>query len=1537
MTITHERTAIDRKRLEQSIKYRLVYVAGILAIFIVFAVQTGTRYVLNDWTRERLERLLTIGLQRQVFLGQTTWSLGLTGMVVSTSKSIINDRPDLRKGPFIVADETEVGMPLIPMLVGELQLRSLKLRAPKIWAAQLGPKEWNFSDLPEVTALKNISYVDVKSGALSVLDQSHTPPASWSPRLFQKTDFHLERPFENQQWPFSLSFAVPHTTYTSAVALSGIGNGNVADWAINQHTFRLVATKVNPTDFRDIWPSMPDISGLLNMELNGEGIPAKDFTAHGVIKAPLLTFTAPGFGPFTIRDGITSGDFSVREKLMEWRNVIVQLGQFAMRSEGTITNWNTKEPHYDAKLSAVTQDMGKVASILPARLLPTQLLPPSMVPRVQADKKHLISVATAIAPARLTGSGSINARLVGLGKDIKIWADIDAKDVLIPKLAELRPFRQTPILGILGANPRANLDISMHMVPEGKSTIKSGKLDIGNSQVLINGYFFLDKKLTHLSLYSKDLNLADLISGMKSTAARRRLNALLGLPPDAEIALGGRTDINGTIDAVDESQTIRLLGSMHNVSVALNNAGFNAHSINGKFFYNDDSLQLASVTGIMGSGPFKLNGAASTSKNGPIDLHYQGKSVDLASIRSALLSMRVNSPFLKNPNIRGRLEDVDLVVKGTSSHPDISLSGRPRQIAFQPSGQPGAIVLNGGFFRIQHNQIFIQQLSGLLGRGSFSVTGNIAAGTQRLTLTGSNIDISYFRQALIDLGVHAPLITGPQVVFGTLRTATMVVNGQSAMPQFKLTASPLDVYYQPKGVPRTFLLTSGTLIADNSQVIFKGLGGTLGKGTFTLDGHWRTSKPQGGDVTLNGRNLDVSNIKLALQAAGVRSPLLEQQQLYGRVHELSFHMKGSPEKPVIDLAVRPEDVRFEPFGSKRMVHLTGGLVTYKNDRLVLDDVYLASEKTNAKINLVVDSLTAHSKLTELHLSSLQLDLADISSYTAAPRTSPGLRDRYRAILRNYDISEPMGLLSGQFNYVAGDDSDSSKQFTLSADITLKDLGLRIHAVPLENINGRIYTHNASLAFENLRGLIGNSTFTVNGEVENYQAAQRNWQAKIASNIDLQDLLGILPAELQSAFGKTVSSDRGIDLVTSIQGNQQAGTKAIFSLTAQPGSNIKVKTPLGLFTQPADQPVSLTGELMKPPDSSTIAFTNTKLSVGNSNLISGLSGSLQGPGPSTKGEITIATASSQFKLCVNALKIGKVDLHNLRGNIRLEGANESVKVFLDAVTAQMFSGTVDVDGSIELKNDQNFSLNVNIAGMDVNEALKKLTNTQGELSGRLVARATLSGSAKSKETLLNQSRASGRLVIQKGNVKRFSELEKQITLGNLLKEGILGLNLNNVMAAIAPVHNGNFHDFSSNFVLEKSVVSLSNVLFNGEELHMRAQGLIDLVERTGRFNVVGSIPRVSKAWSGPGAALLQHLSFSALLSPFTDKLDPPDIPVIGNLGNTEPRPFAFKMDGTMDDPDSFNKSIKKTFKFLPNKPKTTYPIQGITAQPEAVGE
>jgi hypothetical protein len=277
----------------------------------------------------------------------------------------------------------------------------------------------------------------------------------------------------------------------------------------------------------------------------------------------------------------------------------------------------------------------------------------------------------------------------------------------------------------------------------------------------------------------------------------------------------------------------------------------------------------------------------------------------------------------------------------------------------------------------------------------------------------------------------------------------------------------------------------------------------------------------------------------------------------------------------------------------------------------------------------------------------------------------------------------------------------------------------------------------------------------------------------------------------------------------------------------------------------------------------------------------------------------------------SLTIEKLLVSNVTGKLT-PNANGSWQFGMDAKLAK---GTLNATGEINGKTST-CSLKLNQVSTD--DLLRDVLNAPNEMTGTMNVEGDFSCADMTSDIIANLT-GTGTLNVSNGKVSRFSLLEKRINQANLLKSGLIGFNLNNLLASVAPVEKGEFQVVKAQFSVDGGHLIVHRAFFKGDELHMRAEGNVDLAKGVAQFEVSGRIPRVSK--SGPLGSVAPLLGVRGL----ADMIE--DVPVGLLTGKkdtdvTAARVFAFNVTGAAAKPDTITESIYKSFHWLPTATNAT---------------
>src|SRR5882762_1409396 len=121
-------------------------VAAGLLVLLVIALLAAPFFLDVNKYHDRIQTELQKKLGRQVSLG--TMHLSLIPFAFKVENAVIAEDPNFPKGAnFAEAKELYVTAPLMPLLHGDVQIKSLELRQPKIELIRNAEGVWNFSSL----------------------------------------------------------------------------------------------------------------------------------------------------------------------------------------------------------------------------------------------------------------------------------------------------------------------------------------------------------------------------------------------------------------------------------------------------------------------------------------------------------------------------------------------------------------------------------------------------------------------------------------------------------------------------------------------------------------------------------------------------------------------------------------------------------------------------------------------------------------------------------------------------------------------------------------------------------------------------------------------------------------------------------------------------------------------------------------------------------------------------------------------------------------------------------------------------------------------------------------------------------------------------------------------------------------------------------------------------------------------------------------------------------------------------------------------
>ncbi len=298
-------------------------------------------------------------------------------------------------------------------------------------------------------------------------------------------------------------------------------------------------------------------------------------------------------------------------------------------------------------------------------------------------------------------------------------------------------------------------------------------------------------------------------------------------------------------------------------------------------------------------------------------------------------------------------------------------------------------------------------------------------------------------------------------------------------------------------------------------------------------------------------------------------------------------------------------------------------------------------------------------------------------------------------------------------------------------------------------------------------------------------------------------------------------------------------------------------------------------------------------------------------PTAKQEMLLSPVDFEIKsgkFSAKEIYYNNVKAQNFQGNFK--HTKDGVFAFND-VMFDIAGGKIRTNGSYEFDTTQ-FSINSEIENCDANTLVTDILGTKNQIFGKTNGKINLTGRQLNTSNGINTVKASVDFAIYDGKMPKLGSLEYLLRAGNLLKSGILGFTLNNVIEVLIPYKTGEFKKISGDFIVENGKIDKLNIYSKGDNLSIYTSGNYDIATNVGDFEVLGKLSTKISNLLGP----IGNASFNSLVNLFANnKFDKnannivknsDKIPDISGTSN-DFRLFAVKILGDLN-ADNFVKSF-----------------------------
>lgn len=357
---------------------------------------------------------------------------------------------------------------------------------------------------------------------------------------------------------------------------------------------------------------------------------------------------------------------------------------------------------------------------------------------------------------------------------------------------------------------------------------------------------------------------------------------------------------------------------------------------------------------------------------------------------------------------------------------------------------------------------------------------------------------------------------------------------------------------------------------------FNNLTGTMGDGTFQLNGRIFLKGDPELDIKMHATKLDLAHLSDLMYMFKIQIPIFKEKHLYGRVKDFSLTVTGRASAPVIAMTTYPDNLYYQPPGTSRALKGISGSIIYEHDQLELKEVTLVSKNNQLVTSLAIDNLSKTADLRRVKIKTVGVDITEVNYYLESPVLPPPLRKAYKRFLATYQLKDLYGRLYGDILCQL-----TGPKVELDGVIGCFNAGAKVAGYPVDKVAGIFAASGDELLIQDLSGSLRKQTnFVLDGHVSNYKSDKPSWKVDLRTRIGPQELVELSPklTELLDKDKIEVHSSGPLSIKAKIEGN--ADRNAItFSAVAAKADALRISGPFGQLHQPLNEPLTVDGSVI----------------------------------------------------------------------------------------------------------------------------------------------------------------------------------------------------------------------------------------------------------------------------------------------------------------------------------------------------------------------
>ncbi len=264
--------------------------------------------------------------------------------------------------------------------------------------------------------------------------------------------------------------------------------------------------------------------------------------------------------------------------------------------------------------------------------------------------------------------------------------------------------------------------------------------------------------------------------------------------------------------------------------------------------------------------------------------------------------------------------------------------------------------------------------------------------------------------------------------------------------------------------------------------------------------------------------------------------------------------------------------------------------------------------------------------------------------------------------------------------------------------------------------------------------------------------------------------------------------------------------------------------------------------------------------------------------------------------------------NLKGEFNY---NNNILNFKNIVV-DIAKGKINAGGMYSVKSTK-LDLSARMDDCDANLLSSQFLKLQNHIFGKMNGSIDLSAKNLNTPDGIKNINSKVDFSINQGKMPKLGSLEYLLRAGNLIKNGIIGLSLNNLIQILTPYRTGEFEKISGTFELKNGQVDNLEILSKGKNLSLYLKGTYSILENFADIKIYGKLSQsISNALGAIGNASLRQFinTISSKKKTIKDEELAKNLLKIPSIEIENPQPRYFRVQVLGDiNKDNYIKSFK----------------------------